>query len=188
MKHLLRFNENIEIDWSKPEKEIGKLVLDEVNRIHKKVFSGVTRTIFGGTDLEWSDTPRQEFEYKDGKLVKIGERKVFLKLSKSVKEELEELIYIEEVYDLLMDRFEDVSDFSKHDVDILLKWNFSPNFKSKNELEFLIDFEFFNLDLLSLSDSIQLIVEIVGKSNIVNWSILEKENSKRLRVYFEVKK
>ena len=55
MKHLLRFNENIEIDWSKPEKEIGKLVLDEVNRIHKKVISGVTRTIFRGTDLEWID-------------------------------------------------------------------------------------------------------------------------------------
>lgn len=36
MKHLKKFNESIEVDWSKPYKEIEKSVLNEINRIFKK--------------------------------------------------------------------------------------------------------------------------------------------------------
>jgi len=188
MKHLKKFNESLQIDWSNPEKEVGKLVLDEINRIHKKVLSGVWRSGFRDEDLEWSDTPRQEFEYRDGKLIKTGERKVYLKLSKSVKEELEELLYIEEIYDRLLERFSDVVDECNYEVDMFLKWKFKPNFKSEDEIRFMIDFNFFNIDLLSLSESIQLIVKIVGNKNIEEWSILPRENSKNLSVYFKVRK
>ena len=188
MKHLKRFNENIEIDWSKPKKEVEDLVLNEINRVHKKVLSGLHRSRFRDNDVEWSDTPRQEFEYRDGKLIKTGERKVYLKLSKSVKEELEELLYIEEIYDRLKSRFEDVVDECNYEVDMFLKWRFKPNFKSEDEIRFMIDFNFFNIDLLSLSESIQLIVKIIGNKNIEEWSILPRENSKNLSVYFKVEK
>lgn len=196
MKHLKKFNENIEIDWSKSEKEIGKLVLNEINRIFKKTLSGTSRSGFFGKDLEWSDTPKEEFEYQDDKLVKVGERKVFLKLKQSVKEELEELLYVEEVYDRLLERFTDVVDEYSQDVNLFLRWVYNPDFKNKKELRFIIAFEFFNLNLLSLSESIQLIVKIIGSRNIEEWSISDDPyeyrtqdiNSKSLIVDFKFEK
>jgi len=188
MKYLKSFNENIEIDWDKPYRD-QKVVLDELNRIYKKTLSGVGRLVFQNSDLEWSDTPRKEYEYKDGKLIKTGENNVYLKLSKSVKEELEELLYIEEIYDRLKCRFEDVVDDCNYEVNIFLKWVYSPKFKDESELKLLADFNFINIDLLSLSESIQLIVKIIGNKNIEEWSLSsEEENSKTLSVYFKVKK
>lgn len=71
-------------------------------------------------------------------------------------------------------------------MNIFLKWVYSPKFKDEEEPKLMVDFNFINIDLLSLSESMQLIVKIIGNKNIEEWSLSGEENSKTLSVFCKI--
>ena len=170
MKHLKKFNESIEVDWSKSYKEIERSVLNEINRIFYKTKSGVWKSSFSKEDLEWSDTPSVDYEYKDGKLVKVGEKKVFLRLSKSIREELNILEEIEEIYDDLNEKFMEIIDMLNFEASFELSWDYGPKFKEREYVNFKVTFDFEKLDMPSYGKSLQNISSLIGNENITSWT------------------
>jgi len=176
MRHIKKFRylkENI--DWDKPYKEIEKDFLSEVNRIHKKMYSGVYKYSLSGFDLSWS-----------------GSGKHFLKASKRVKDEFEDLKLIESIYDEWYERLLTIKDSLREEDSLYLKWVYDSKHLEADSLLFRIGFEVD--DKIDFNGFVDIITELRGVlkiTNVIYWSIEERSlmNEKAcLEVYFRVDK